>query len=127
MDRGALQRWLDAYVAAWRGNDAAAIGELFTADAEYRYHPADEPVFGRDAIVSSWLEEPDEPGSWDAWYEPFAVEDDRGVAIGVSTYFGPDGTPARVYDNAFVMTFDDEGRCRSFIEWFRQRPERSPD
>jgi SnoaL-like domain len=125
MDRRTLQRWLDDYVAAWRSNDAAAIGRLFTTDAEYRYHPADEPVFGRDAIVESWLSEPDEPGSWDAWYEPFSVEDDRGVATGVSTYFGPDGAPARVYDNAFLMSFDDEGLCRTFTEWFRQRP--APD
>ena len=122
MDRPTLQRWLDDYVAAWRSNDAAAIGELFTADAEYRYHPADEPVFGRDAIVASWLEEPDEPGTWDAWYEPFAVEGARGVATGVSTYFDPDGSPDRVYDNVFVLEFDDEGRCTSFTEWFRQRP-----
>ena len=96
MDRPALQRWLDGYVAAWRSNDAGAIGDLFTADAEYRYHPADEPVFGRDAIVASWLEEPDETGTWDAWYEPFAVEGDRGVATGVSTYFDADGKPDRV-------------------------------
>jgi hypothetical protein len=79
-------------------------------------------VFGRDAIIASWLEEPDEPGSWDAWYEPFAVEGSRGVATGVSTYLDADGTPDRVYDNVFVMEFDDEGRCTSFTEWFRQRP-----
>ena len=122
MDRRTLQRWLDDYVAAWRTNDGAAIGRLFTTDAEYRYHPADEPVFGREAIVASWLAEPDDAGSWDAWYEPFAVDDDRGVATGVSTYVGADGKPARVYDNCFVMTFDDEGRCSSFTEWYRQRP-----
>ena len=74
MDRPTLQRWLDSYVEAWRSNGATAIGELFSADAEYRYHPADEPLFGRDAIIASWLGEPDEPGTWDAWYQPFAVE-----------------------------------------------------
>ena len=122
MDRPALQRWLDAYVEAWRANDAAAIGELFGADAEYRYHPSDEPVFGRDAIVASWLDEPDEPGTWDAWYEPFAVEGHRGVAIGVSTYLDAQRKPERVYDNVFVMEFDTQGRCTVFTEWFRQRP-----
>jgi len=122
MDRPALQRWLDDYVNAWRTNDAAAIGVLFTADAEYRYHPADEPVFGREEIVASWLEEPDEPGTWDAWYAPFAVEGDRGVATGVSTYFDAEGAPDRVYDNVFVMEFTKDGHCRSFTEWFRQRP-----
>ena len=121
MDHPALQRWLDGYVAAWRSNDAAAIGELFSADAEYRYHPADEPVFGRDAIVASWLAEPDEPGSWNAWYEPFAVEGSHAVAIGVSTYFDSEGRPDRVFDNVFVLAFDGRSRCEAFTEWFRER------
>ena len=44
------------------------------------------------------------------------------VATGVSTYFDAGGKPDRVYDNVFVMEFDKDGRCASFIEWFRQRP-----
>ena len=39
-----------------------------------------------------------------------------------STYFDADGTPVRVYDNVFVMEFDEQGRCTAFTEWFRQRP-----
>jgi len=35
-----VQTWLDAYVEAWR-------------------------TYDRDAIVASWLEERDEPGSWE--------------------------------------------------------------
>jgi hypothetical protein len=35
--------------------DAAAIADLFSADVAYRYHPSDEPVTGRDAVVASWL------------------------------------------------------------------------
>src|SRR3712207_9125960 len=38
----ALQRWLDAYVDAWRTYDPAAIGALFAEDATYAYHPYDE-------------------------------------------------------------------------------------
>ena len=36
MDEAAFQRWLDAYVEAWRTYDPAGIGELFGEDAEYR-------------------------------------------------------------------------------------------
>ena len=43
MTRDEVQRWLDDYVAAWRSYDPEAIGDLFGEDAEYRYHPWDEP------------------------------------------------------------------------------------
>ena len=41
-----VQAWLDRYVAAWESYDPAEIGELFSEDAEYRYHPANEPIVG---------------------------------------------------------------------------------
>lgn len=119
-----VQRWLDRYVAAWRSYDPVAIGDLFSEDAEYRYHPWDEPVRGRAEIVRAWVapegneSERDEPGSWDAEYEPYAVDGDRAVAVGLSRYFTRDETPERRYHNSFLLRFDGEGRCRSFTEFF---------
>ena len=55
-------RWLQAYVDAWRSYDPAAIAALFTDDARYRYHPWDDPVEGRDAIVADWLAQQGRPG-----------------------------------------------------------------
>ncbi len=49
-----VQGWLDRYVEAWQSYDPGAIGDLFSADADYRYHPNDEPVRGRDAIVADY-------------------------------------------------------------------------
>ena len=63
MDEARVQRWLDDYVEAWRSSDPAAIGALFSEDAQYRYHPWDDPLDGRAAIVGSWLADRDEPGS----------------------------------------------------------------
>lgn len=54
MERGAFQGWLDGYVDAWKTYDEGAIGELFSENARYRYHPWDERhavVSGRAAIV----------------------------------------------------------------------------
>ena len=51
----AVSAWIAAYLHAWETYDPAAIGELFTEDAEYRWHPADEPEVGREAIVHAWL------------------------------------------------------------------------
>ena len=70
----AVQRWIDAYVNAWRTYDPAAIGALFAEKATYAYHPYDrgeEVVQGREAIVADWLEERDEPGTWEASYRPW--------------------------------------------------------
>jgi ketosteroid isomerase-like protein len=118
MTREQVQKWLDAYVAAWGSNDPATIRELFSPDAEYRYHPYDdEPERGPEAIAAGWLEEPDEPGSWEAHYAPLLVEGDRAVATGETRY--DDG---QVFSNIFVLGFDAEGRCREFTEWYMEHP-----
>lgn len=124
MDRDSFQRWLAEYVEAWRTYDADAIGALFAEDAQYRYHPWDEPVVGREAIVEDWLRDKDDPVSWDARYEPWAIDGDRAVAVGVSRYLGGDReTVEREYHNVFLCRFDEDGRCTDFTEVFLRRPE----
>jgi hypothetical protein len=123
VDDAGFQRWLDAYVAAWESYDADEIGALFSERAAYRYHPWDEPVLGRDAIVANWRGNRDEPGTWTAEYRPWLVDGDRAVAVGVSSYLGPDReTVDREYHNVFLCRFDDDGRCREFTELFLKRP-----
>ncbi|HEY4190179.1 MAG TPA: nuclear transport factor 2 family protein [Candidatus Limnocylindrales bacterium] len=109
-------RWLQAYVQAWRTYDPTTIGDLFSDAATYRYHPWDEPLEGRDAIVADWLDAKDDPTTWDAAYEAWAVEGDRVVATGVSRY--DDGTTKSVFHNVFLLTFDADGRCSEFSEVF---------
>ena len=118
MDEARFQRWLDDYVAAWRSYDAEAIGNLFSEDAEYRYHPWDDPVSGREAIVRSWLKEPDVADSWSAEYQPWAIDGESAVALGVSRYHGDN---AREYHNVFLCRFDEDGRCREFTELYLKR------
>lgn len=132
MNYESAQRWLDDYIAAWLSFDPALTGALFSDDIAYRYHPYDEPYRGRDAVVASWLGEGDdrggasdvdEPGTFEAHYRPIAVDGTVVVAQGVSSYRDtPDGPIVRVYDNCFVMRFDDAGRCQEFTEFYTQRP-----
>jgi hypothetical protein len=131
MDRVAAQDWLDRYVAAWLSYEPDAIGALFSQDVTYRYHPYDEPIVGRDAVVASWLGESDgegvssrdEPGTYEATYSPVAVDDDVVVATGTSTYRESPGGPVKhVYENCFVMRFDSAGLCRDFTEYYIKRP-----
>ncbi len=131
MTRDDVQAWLDRYIAAWAAYDAAAIGDLFTEDARYRYHPSDEGFAGREAIVRAWLEPSgdastrDEPDTWEAHYEPFAVDSDRAVAVGWSRYYtdATHSTVTNFWDNVYLLEFGDDGRCSAFTEFFAERPD----
>jgi ketosteroid isomerase-like protein len=135
MDRPTVQAWLDRYVAAWKSYDATEVEALFSDDSTYRYHPWDEGddvVRGRDAIVKDWIEPEghtsnrDEPGTYDAHYEPYAVDGDQAVAVGWSRYYedASKATLSREYRNAYLLRFDADGRCSELTEFFMQTPER---
>jgi ketosteroid isomerase-like protein len=120
--------WLGNYVRAWETYDPDVIGALFAEDVVYEYHPFDEPVRGRLAVVTSWLESKDTPGTYEGQYEPVAIDGDVAVAHGKTRYF-KDASKAeldREFDNIFVLRFDEQGRCRSLREWYMtprgQRP-----
>ena len=132
MERAEVDRWLEAYVAAWKSYDPDQIGALFSEDVRYRYYPYDPPFEGREAVVRSWLGEGeaegasgrDAEGTYDASYATVAIDGDVAVATGTSTYFTePDGAVEKVYDNCIVMRFDAEGRCSEYTEWFNKRPD----
>jgi ketosteroid isomerase-like protein len=113
-----VQKWLDAYIDAWRTYDAEAIGDLFTDGAVYAYDPVGDPLRGRDAIVADWLKQPDAAGSWEASYRPLVIEGDRAVAVGRTTY-----TNGKSFENLYVLRFDADGRCAEFAEWYWRRPD----
>lgn len=116
----AVADWLDRYIQAWRTYRPGDIGDLFNEAAQYRYQPYDEPVRGRDAIVASWLDERDPAGSWQATYQPIAIDDDLAVVTGRTVYLDAGGSPREEFWNCWVLRFDDDGRCTEFTEWYMQ-------
>ena len=133
MTHDEVQAWLDRYIEAWQSYYRDQIAALFSDHAEYRYHPYDEPLRGRDAIVEDWLNpggdpaQRDKPGTVEAAYHPFAVDGDIAVATGTSTYY-TDASRAGVdkrYHNAYLIEFDTSGKCRSFTEFFMKEPART--
>lgn len=131
MDKAEVDRWLGSYVEAWKTYDPDLIGALFADDIKYRYHPYDDPLVGRHAVVGSWVGESDAPGvsardapgTYDANYAAIAVDGDSAVATGVTTYYdAPGGSVDRVFHNCFVMRFDGGMRCTEFTEWYMERP-----
>jgi len=134
MDRDDVDRWLRSYIDARKTYEPQRIAALFSTDVHYRYHPYDEPIQGRDAVVASWLGEGehagastrDEPGTYGAAYRPIAVDGDTAIATGTTRYSpAPGAPPNKAFDNCFVMRFDTTGRCLEFTEWFIERPART--
>ena len=134
MDRSALQEWLDHYVEAWKSYEPDQIRSLFAENVTYRFHPydpEDEVVRGRDALVRDWIEPDgdastrDAPDTYDGHYEPYAVDGDRAVAVGTSSYW-TDATRSkleRIYYNVFLLRFGDDGRCFDFSEYYMKGPD----
>jgi ketosteroid isomerase-like protein len=131
MDVESAQDWLDRYVAAWLSYDPDDVAALFSEDIAYRYHPYDEPVVGREAVVAAWLAEDEQdgsssrdvPGTFEASYSPVAIDGDTVVATGSSRYRDvPDGPVVRIYENCFILRFDGNGRCREYTEYYLRRP-----
>jgi ketosteroid isomerase-like protein len=120
VDKTVVADWLKAYVQAWESGSPQAIGDLFTDDVTYSFHPYDEPVVGRQAVVESWLKDPDAPGTFEATYQPIAIDGDTAVVNGRSRYFKDSSRRelTKEWDNLFVIEFDKDGRCRSFREWY---------
>lgn len=108
-----VSEWIDRYIDAWRTYDPDAIAGLFTTDATYAYNPWGDALVGNAAIVESWLNDRDEPGSWSAEYRPVLVSGDTAIVVGETSYVG-----AATYSNLFQLEFDANGKCRSFTEWY---------
>lgn len=123
MNHADVQAWLDRYLAAWRANERGPIEQLFTDDVVYRFrpNPGYPEAHGIGAVVDAWLGETrDEPGTWEAQFEPFAVDGDRAVAVGWSRYFADSSEGEQTYRNAFLLRFAPDGRCSEFTEYFMQ-------
>ena len=125
LSRNDFGAWLVRYVEAWRSGDPAIIGDLFSADATYNYRVGSRVVVGRDAIVAAWLAE-EETASWEAHYEPLAIDDEVHVSIGFSRYFDEADAVRDEYSNIFLCRFDEDGRCREFTEWWMRAPKGGP-
>ncbi len=123
LTRDQFAAWLSRYVEAWRSRDAGHIGALFSTDASYSFRGGHTSVVGREAIVEAWLKElAEEEGTWEAAYEPLAIEEMVHVAIGSTKYFDEAGLVRDEYSNIFVCRFDDGGACSEFSEWWMRAP-----
>ena len=125
MTRDDVQRWLDDYVSAWRTYDPVAIGELFSADATYRYHAYDEPASpgGTRSLPTGWSRR------MPRTHGRRTTSRSRSRATGRwrsarAEYRNPDGSFRTLYYNLWTLRFDADGRCADFVEYYNELPER---
>lgn len=113
--------WIERYLVAWRTNDPGDIRALFTDDAEYRTAGWRDPHTGHDEIVRMWLGRPDEAGTWTFSWRTIGIDGRRAFVQGETTY------PDEVYANLWVIELADDGRARSFTEWWMDEGAGDPD
>jgi len=109
------QTWLDGYLTAWRTKDPADVRAIFTDDAEYLFHPYDEPVTGIDAIIEAWLD----PEPTEAVPDLAVLTESDGIGILSGTVDYPGHAS---YVNLWEVHFAADGRARRFVEWYLKRP-----
>jgi hypothetical protein len=57
IDRRGVDAWIEELGRAWSAGEPEAIGRLFKESVVYRASPFEEPLVGRDLVVSRWREE----------------------------------------------------------------------
>jgi uncharacterized protein (TIGR02246 family) len=116
MDKQRVAAWIAGYERAWRSPGTETLADSFTADATYLQGPFDEPLVGLSEIAEMWDQErtgPDE--AFEMTSEIVAVDGDTAVARVEVTYGEPDHEEFR---DLWIMRFAEDGRCRSFEEWW---------
>lgn len=126
MNRKAFEAWLGEYAEAWRLQDPQRAAALFSHGALYYETPFDEPLSGRDGIVQYWQE-----GAADSQTDISVACEALGVSgsVGVAHWSArftrvPSGVKVEL-DGVLAATFDDQGLCCVFREWWHRR-ESSP-
>jgi hypothetical protein len=108
-----VDTWVAKYLTAWTTCAPADIEALFTADAEQHERPYETDWIGRDEIVEGWQSRAQwQEGGWSFDWDLLKIAGDTFVLSGTGTY-----TELGTFDNLWVVTLDDDGRCSEFRMW----------
>jgi SnoaL-like protein len=123
MDRDlvAFKSWLDAYGHAWENRNPEAAAALFNESGTYQVTPFLEPMRGRKAIFEYWSEVARTEKDIRFGFEILVVKDELYIARWSASFVRvPPGLRTRL-DGIFLISLDDEGRCKSLQEWWHKQ------
>jgi hypothetical protein len=117
----AFKAWLDAYGQAWENRNPEAATALFTEDGTYQVTPFLEPVRGRKAIFEYWSEVARTEENIRFGYEILVAKAELNIARWSASFvIVPQGLQTQL-DGIFLISLDEEGRCRSLREWWHKQ------
>ena len=120
MDRTSFEAWLEKYGRAWSERNAQAAVDLYTEDGSYQVTPFVEAMRGRQAIFEYWSHVAETQRDIQFGYEILAMTAEIGVARWWASFvIVPQGLQTKL-DGIFVISLDDNGRCRSLREWWHK-------
>jgi uncharacterized protein (TIGR02246 family) len=120
-DRAAFRLWMDAYGKAWESRDAEAAAALYAKDGSYQVTPFLEPMRGRKAIFEYWSNVARTEEKIQFEYEVLVASRELNIARwSASLVIVPQGLKTKL-DGIFVISLDEEGRCKSLREWWHKQ------
>jgi hypothetical protein len=120
-DLVAFKSWLDAYGQAWEDRNPEAAAALFSESGSYQVTPFLEPMRGRKAIFEYWSEVTRTEKDIRFGYEILVVKDELYIARWSASFVRvPPGLQTKL-DGIFLISLDDEGRCKSLQEWWHKQ------
>jgi SnoaL-like protein len=100
--------------------NAQAAAALFTEDGMYQVTPFVEPMRGRPAIYDYWVHVAETERDIQFGFEILAVTSENGIARWWASFMRvPPGLQNKL-DGIFLISLDDDGRCRSLREWWHK-------
>ena len=113
--------WSEAYRVAWETADSAAVGALFSADANYRSNIFEEPHAGRQGVEDYWTSVTAVQSDVKVWMGSPVIEGER-VIVEFWTRMLVGGSELTL-PGCLLMRFDEDGLCTDLREYWQTLPE----
>lgn len=117
-----VETWAERYGRAWEETDAEAAADLFADDGTYRSFIFEEPHLGKDGVRSYWSQVTSTQRDVEVRMGRPIIDGPR-AAVEFWTMMENNGEDVTLV-GALLLTFDDEGRCRSLYEYYEFTPGR---
>jgi SnoaL-like domain len=122
-DAVAFKSWLDAYGQAWENRNPEAATALFAENGTYQVTPFVEPICGRKAIFEYWSEVARTEENIRFGYEILVASPELNIAKWSASFIIVPPRLQTQLDGIFLISLDEQGRCKSLQEWWHKQQE----